>query len=164
MTAWCHGAAGIALSRMELLHASPTPDPYLKQEITSAIQTTLRTGFGHNHSLCHGDLGNLEVLLFAIQQCGMHQYTAELESLTEQILTRGEQQGWLSGIPLGVETPGLMLGLAGIGYQLLRLARPDMCPCLLLVAPPLLHKQSVDVISSRSNRNTFMGKGGVGCH
>jgi lantibiotic modifying enzyme len=41
MTAWCHGAAGIALSRMELLHASSTPDPYLKQEIAVAcVQVT----------------------------------------------------------------------------------------------------------------------------
>jgi lantibiotic modifying enzyme len=44
--------------------------------------------------------------------------------------------GWLCGVPLGVETPGLMLGLAGIGYQLLRLANPQAIPAVLLLDPP----------------------------
>jgi lantibiotic modifying enzyme len=42
----------------------------------------------------------------------------------------------VTGVPLGVETPGFMVGLAGIGYQLLRLARPDEVPSALLLAPP----------------------------
>ena len=32
------------------------------------------------------------------------------------------RDGWICGVPSGVETPGLMTGLAGIGYGLLRLA------------------------------------------
>jgi lantibiotic modifying enzyme len=39
-------------------------------------------------------------------------------------------------VPLGVETPGLMTGLAGIGYQLLRLAAPDIIPSVLVLEPP----------------------------
>jgi lantibiotic modifying enzyme len=40
------------------------------------------------------------------------------------------------GVPLNVETPGLLLGLAGIGYELLRLAEPERVPSLLTLAPP----------------------------
>jgi lantibiotic modifying enzyme len=47
-----------------------------------------------------------------------------------------DTHGWVTGVPLGVETPGLMTGLAGIGYQLLRLAEPEKVPSVLLVAPP----------------------------
>jgi lantibiotic modifying enzyme len=31
-------------------------------------------------------------------------------------------------MPLNIHTPGLMFGLAGIGYGLLRLAEPDSVP------------------------------------
>jgi len=36
-----------------------------------------------------------------------------------------------------VEIPSLMLGLAGIGYELLRLAEPDWVPSVLMLAPPV---------------------------
>jgi lantibiotic modifying enzyme len=43
-----------------------------------------------------------------------------------------QTHGWLSGAPLGAETPGLMMGLAGMGYGLLSLAQPDVFPTLLV--------------------------------
>jgi lantibiotic modifying enzyme len=48
-----------------------------------------------------------------------------------------ETQGWCTGVPLGVEVPGLMTGLSGIGYGLLRLARPELVPSVLALAAPL---------------------------
>jgi lantibiotic modifying enzyme len=41
------------------------------------------------------------------------------------------------GNPLGVASPGFMTGLAGIGYQLLRLAEPARVPSVLTLAPPV---------------------------
>ena len=38
---------------------------------------------------------------------------------------------WRSGAPGAVETPGLLMGLAGIGYELLRIANPDQVPSVL---------------------------------
>jgi len=35
-----------------------------------------------------------------------------------------------------VESPGLLTGLAGIGYGLLRLAEPTRIPSVLVLAPP----------------------------
>jgi type 2 lantibiotic biosynthesis protein LanM len=133
MTAWCHGAPGIGLSRLSLI--SYLDDPLLRQEVDQAIQTTRRMGFGGNHSLCHGDLGNLELLLTADQILPDISLQSEIEHLSGWILAGIEQNGWLSGVPLGVETPGLMTGLAGIGYGLLRLAAPDRLPSLLTLEP-----------------------------
>ena len=45
-----------------------------------------------------------------------------------------QQTGPQCGVPLTVETPGLMNGLAGIGYGLLRLVTP--LPSILLLQPP----------------------------
>ena len=60
-TSWCHGAPGIGLSRLHMLkHIN---DPVFYSEIEIAIKTTLSYGFDRNHCLCHGGLGNLELLL-----------------------------------------------------------------------------------------------------
>ena len=63
MCTWCHGAPGIGLARLRTL---PLLDnTAIRSEINIALKTTLENGFGGNHSLCHGDLGNLELLLQA---------------------------------------------------------------------------------------------------
>jgi lantibiotic modifying enzyme len=60
-----------------------------------------------------------------------------VRQLASMLLDNIEEQGWVTGIPRGVETPGLMVGIAGIGYALLRLAAPEQIPSLLLLDPPL---------------------------
>ena len=105
-------------------------------EIAAALQTTLTHGFGMNHSLCHGDLGNLETVLMAARVLGDAHYKQVVEQMESAILESIDTRGWLTGIPLYIETPGLMTGLAGIGYELLRLAYPDRVPSVLLLEPP----------------------------
>ena len=126
MTTWCHGAPGIGLARLcSLQHLD---DAAIRAEIETALQTTLAQGFGSNHSLCHGDLGNLELLLQASQVLEEPQWHAQVDRIAAIILESISRDGWLCGTPLGVESPGLMTGLAGIGYGLLRLAEPTRVP------------------------------------
>ena len=134
MTAWCHGAPGIGLARLRCLPY--LDDREIKAEIDTALKTTLKQGFGHNHSLCHGDLGNLELLLQASLTFNDSHLKAQVDRFTAIILESINKHGWLCGVPLGVETPGLMTGLAGIGYQLLRLAEPERVPSVLVLEPP----------------------------
>lgn len=134
MVTWCHGAPGIGLGRLASLPYFE--DGVMHEEIGIALQTTLAQGFGWNHSLCHGDLGNLETVLTAAQVLGDADYQAHTERLAAMLLESIETQGWLTGIPLGVETPGLMTGIAGIGYELLRLAAPERILCLLTLETP----------------------------
>jgi type 2 lantibiotic biosynthesis protein LanM len=136
MTAWCHGAPGIGLARLRSL--PHLDDAATRAEIATALKTTLAQGFGLNHSLCHGDLGNLELLLQASQVLDGPQWRPQVDRLAAMILESISQHGWLCGIPLGVESPGLMTGLAGIGYELLRLAEPTRVPSVLVLEPPLL--------------------------
>ena len=134
MVTWCHGAPGIGLGRLASLPYFT--DEVVHQEIAVALQTTLAQGFGWNHSLCHGDFGNLETVLTAAQVLGEAEYQAHTERLAAMLLESMETQGWLTGIPLGVETPGLLAGIAGIGFELLRLAAPERVPCLLTLEVP----------------------------
>lgn len=131
---WCHGASGIGLARLASL--AFLDDTATLDEINVILQTTRARGFGLNHSLCHGDLGSLDVLLTAKQLLGNGPSYEEIASLAAQQLESIERQGWSTGAPLGRETPGLMTGLAGIGYELLRLAEPEQVPSVLLLAPP----------------------------
>jgi type 2 lantibiotic biosynthesis protein LanM len=132
--AWCHGAPGIGLARVQALRH--LDDPLLHEEIAAAVGTTLARGFGRNHCLCHGDMGNLEFVMQAAQVRSDKRWRAEGERWAATILESIERDGWLCAVPLGVEAPGLMTGLAGIGYGLLRLAEPAQVPSVLALETP----------------------------
>lgn len=138
MTAWCHGAPGIGLARLSLL--SSYNDPQIQAEVAAAVSHTLNSGFGANHSLCHGDLGNLELLLAAAQSSQDAELIAKVGALTAAIAASIDRSGGICSTPLQIETPGLMVGLAGIGYELLRLADPWNVPSVLILEPPRLQK------------------------
>jgi class II lanthipeptide synthase len=132
-TAWCHGAPGIGLARFSTLRL--LDDRMVRAEIEIALKTTLENGMGLNDSLCHGDLGNLEFLVQAGELAGAPA-RAKANHIAAAIAERVANKRWLCGNPLKVESPGLMTGLAGIGYGLLRLADPARIPSVLVLAPP----------------------------
>ena len=134
MPSWSQGVTGIGLARLDTLQH--LHDAVTQAEIDSALAHTLARGFGHNHCLSHGDLGNLELLLQASLRLDAPRWTTEVKRLSSAIVDTIATQGWLSGVPLGVESPGLMTGLAGIGYALLRLAVPTRVPSVLVLEAP----------------------------
>jgi lantibiotic modifying enzyme len=134
LTAWCHGAAGIGLARLRSL--PHLDDARIRAEIEVAAETTLAHRFGGNHCLCHGDLGNLELLVQAGEALAEPRWRAEVGRRAALVLEGIACRGWLCGSPGGVESPGLMTGLAGIGYGLLRLAHPARVPSVLVLEPP----------------------------
>jgi type 2 lantibiotic biosynthesis protein LanM len=132
--AWCYGGPGIGLARVTAMRH--IDNPIVRQDLQRAIQATLSYGPGANHSLCHGDLGNLDFLLQASQATGDQELVLKVDELTNQIIASMKKYGWLCGVPLSVESPALMNGLAGICYGLLRMADPDRVPSVLILSPP----------------------------
>jgi type 2 lantibiotic biosynthesis protein LanM len=132
--AWCYGAPGIGLARLAMLKAGG--DEQMEDEVRTAVATTTAHGFGFNHSLCHGDLGNLELLIAA------RSHRAEL--VPADAIARGaatilddlEERGFVSGLVDPIDNPGFMTGVAGTGYQLLRLLDPSRVPSVLTFALP----------------------------
>ncbi|HEY4592362.1 MAG TPA: lanthionine synthetase LanC family protein, partial [Thermoanaerobaculia bacterium] len=94
-------------------------------------------GFGWCHPLCHGDLGALELILEAERALDAPGLDGERDRGLVQLLASLDQHGFLSGLPGHVEAPGLMDGLAGLGFGLLRQAFPDRVPSVLLLDPPV---------------------------
>jgi len=140
---WCYGAPGIALSRLRLLRGGGGGDDGARDrdasahdDLVRAAMLTLDRGFGTNHCLCHGDLGNLDVLAQAAPLIRDERLDAGIAPLTRAILAAIRDEGWRPGTVAGVESPGLMNGLAGIGLGLLRMAAPDCVPSVLGMDPP----------------------------
>jgi lantibiotic modifying enzyme len=134
MCAWCHGAPGIALGRLDSLRF--LDDAAMREDIATAIDATLAGGFGKGHSLCHGDLGNLEILALAAEILGTPGLAGRVGRLTGGVLSSIRDHGWRHGLIGRGEVPGLMLGLAGIGYGLLRSGAPERVPSVLRLALP----------------------------
>ena len=133
MTAWCHGAAGILLARAGGLESLDTPE--VQADIADALRAVLRyEGPGSDH-LCCGRCGRAEALLVAGERLGRPELAEAAQTLVARLLAEKAHAGAfvLGGAPPGAPpAPGLFQGLAGVGYTLLRLARPDELPCLLL--------------------------------
>jgi type 2 lantibiotic biosynthesis protein LanM len=137
---WRYGAPGIALGH--LLCLLYLDQATMRAQLDEALSATIAEGFGYNHagvgpnhSLAHGDCGNLEVVFLATQAFPAQGHD-HLERLMARVVGHIQQQGWMTGVPLNRETPGLLFGLAGIGYQCLRLAEPEYVPSVLTLAPP----------------------------
>ena len=136
---WCHGAPGIALSRMRA--SQLLGDGESAQEARLALATTrretaeyLRNGRG-NFSLCHG-LGGLGDILLLARQFGF----GDKEDVTQiaSIVSKAhrnhvcESSPWSCGTH-SAETAGALLELAGIGTFHLRIAHPAL-PSLLMLS------------------------------
>lgn len=112
---WCTGAAGLAV-------AGGDPGPLLSDRPVLA-----------DLSLCHGELGIAEALtVLATRDPAAATARRRHAGL---VLDAYAQHGARCGTPGGVTTPGLLTGLAGIGYGLLRLGFADRVPSVLLLEP-----------------------------
>ncbi|PKE27831.1 hypothetical protein CWS43_24445 [Rahnella sp. AA] len=143
---WCHGAPGVALSRLRAWQL--LDEPTLLQEALTGLTTTYQQLLQQlgtqpeqiNFSFCHGGAGNAEILFMGAEIL----QRPDFAELAHQIAALGIEKyqltdtPWPSGVfdPSGIgesgkETPGLMLGLAGTGLYYLRLFDPTRVETVL---------------------------------
>ena len=129
-TAWCHGAPGIALSRLRAMQLAPTPE--IASELHAALGTTGRATAamldapGTELCLCHGLTGNAEVLNLCAN--------GTARPLVWRVATHCRRTSVTERAPSPDASPGLMLGRSGIGLFYLRLFDPSV-PSVLLPYP-----------------------------
>lgn len=125
MVAWCHGAAGIGLTRLDQRHGD---------DLDRAIRAVVASGLHPVDHLCCGNSGRIDVLVEASHRlarpgllvearsraaamieraAGAHSYTLTTESTAKDLIR-----------------PGFFRGLSGIGYTLLRAADPGSLPAV----------------------------------
>lgn len=136
--AWCHGAPGIGLARLRGF--ALTGDERQRAEAEAAIGTTYAAlaapAAAEGFSLCHGLAGNAELFLLAAEVLGEPWYRQVAAEVGRRGIERygRPRRPWPCGVNGGGETPGLMLGRAGIGHFFLRLHHPAAVPSPLLIA------------------------------
>jgi type 2 lantibiotic biosynthesis protein LanM len=131
--AWCHGGPGITMARLCLPPAYR--DAQWQVEVDAGLRGILAHGLGAGHCLCHGDLGNLDVLIEAERQGVGPADLSDWRHAAGQVLERVRVHP-RCGTHQRIELLGLMTGLAGIGYGLLRCAEPRAVPSVLALQLP----------------------------
>ncbi len=129
---WCHGSVGIGAAAADLL-ARDGGDRWA-DVLRRAASATWPEGFGANHTLCHGDLGAWEVLHRA-WQVGLGPGGVSGEAVAAEVLTNLEEHGPVGGMTRDVFSPGMLAGLGGVAYQLLRMHPDSDLPSMLLPDP-----------------------------
>lgn len=111
---WCHGATGIALSRL-ILVSKGFYDKTITKELNVAIKQ-IEKRIGYNLSVCHGSLGNLEVL----RLLSMQDDTKVFKWVNSIAMEISKGKDIICGDNNRNSQVGLFMGFAGIGYQLLK--------------------------------------------
>lgn len=115
---WCHGSAGILLSKL-LLRKEGYQSETLSSSIESAIQIVKKEGFGKSPTYCHGDLGNLAILDFAGQTLNDVSLRNSVFNTFQEVYTGTIENNWNYKQLKSCNSYGLMIGLSGWGYSLL---------------------------------------------
>lgn len=134
MTAWCHGSAGILLGRTKMYNYLPDiHKERIKDELISALCSIEQTGFNTNDCLCHGNLGNTEIMLEYAKKFHNTDLKKNCQKIRENIAKGIIENSYDCGRKYlyGYKIPGFMTGVAGMGYSLLR--DLDEFPCVLSI-------------------------------
>jgi len=115
---------GIGLVAADLLRRGLN-SPAQADVVRRAAESCWRHGLGWSHTLCHGDLACWEMLDTAFQ-LGLAPIGLTRADVEGYVIASIEQHGPATGLARGAFVPGLMPGLGGVAYQLLRM-HPD-CP------------------------------------
>lgn len=126
---WCHGAPGILMGKLQLLKMGFS-DELINKEVQIAIDTTISSGLRQNWCLCHGDMGNLVIL----KEAGLvlnddklySQSVSSIENFIECLVEMMQTEKFKQE-----ENNGFMLGLSGVGYEILRVGREDNMPNIM---------------------------------
>jgi len=130
---FCHGATGIGLARLGGLKGLDTSE--IREHVEIAVRTSSDDLWDGPDFLCCGKFGRIEFLLEAAGRLERKELLGVARERAARILTDKEREGnfnLFEDFPAPVDNPGFFRGSAGIGYTLLRLARPDQFPCVLL--------------------------------
>ena len=130
MNTWCHGSAGILFSRTKMLGIfSPEIDQIVHNDILSALETSSSSVFASN-CLCHGNLGNSEIFREYYEKSNNPMALQKSIELCANAINNIFEPNLALPPLYDYSSPGLMTGLSGVGYSLLRTIDHSL-PCIL---------------------------------
>lgn len=138
-SSWCDGAPGIALSRMGAVCFMD--EPSLRSDLEDALKITRSLPEAANDQLCCGSFGRIDVLHTAGTLLDRLHLSDHAREMSRRVVDRSSKGDFsLSFQTYHPETfhldhsrTSLFLGLAGVGYTLLRLRYPRLLPSILML-------------------------------
>lgn len=140
-SSWCDGAPGIALSRLGAVRSMD--DPSLRSDLENALKITRALPESNNDQLCCGNFGCIDVLHTAGTLLDRLQLSEHARGMSQRTVERSSANNFR--LLLQTHHPqtsridqlrsSLFLGLAGVGYTLLRLRYPLLLPSILMLEP-----------------------------
>ncbi|MBI1767319.1 MAG: hypothetical protein HYR67_02965 [Bacteroidetes bacterium] len=146
MTAWCHGAPGIGLTRLRAYEL--TNDNSYLTDLHLALECTkedLRNGENNTYTLCHGLGGNANLFIEANRVL----VDSDLLVISRQIALdaikcKQTVNKYYSGYSkIDIEDTSLFMGDAGIGYYYIQVTDPEGTPSILM--PRLKERSGVNL-------------------
>ncbi|MDB6036609.1 MAG: Lanthionine synthetase family protein [Verrucomicrobiales bacterium] len=139
MVTWCHGASGIALSRLALGSMFGCQD--FNDEAGIGMKTTHDAGSVYVDHLCCGKLGRAAILERGGRRLNRPDWRSRARGLTRSTIDAAREHknyALFWNLPRTLPNPGLMQGVAGIGYHFLDFAeslegRTSTLPEILLL-------------------------------
>jgi lantibiotic modifying enzyme len=116
------------------LAALPILDtPQVREDISHGLRATRQAGIKGLDTVCCGAMGRVETLVVTAKELGHPAYLQEAQELASAMLRRSRNEdsyalGWKKAPYLA----SFHQGMAGIGYEFLRLGAPGSLPSLLL--------------------------------
>ncbi|MBD2207954.1 type 2 lantipeptide synthetase LanM [Calothrix sp. FACHB-1219] len=130
---WSHGTAGIVLARLGSLTILDHEE--IRQEIISGLNTIQNSNLNLVDRLSCGNFGIIDVFLEAATKLSHPNLLADAQKLAASIVNKTHETGHFylfSPHHQDIYNPGFFNGMAGIGYELLRLSYPKLLPAILL--------------------------------
>jgi type 2 lantibiotic biosynthesis protein LanM len=130
---WRTGCAGIGLAGLDTLAALDRNKAH--STVETALGLCLSASLSGPDQVCSGIAGRLDFLAEAAERgYGSHLLTAARKQAGACIIRAQRNSGFYlhPHLPAGAFLPGFYEGLAGIGYEFLRLAFPGKLPSVLL--------------------------------
>jgi type 2 lantibiotic biosynthesis protein LanM len=149
MSKWCHGDAGILISRLQLKLAledvmSAEQSAMIEADIRTCESNLWRHGLGSGYGLCHGDFGNLLCLLALYRRTENREGAARTLQAMSEAAENFLDQDFMSED--NVPVLGMMLGIAGVGQALMTAIDPALPDVLALTFMP---RSSADAVPDR---------------
>jgi len=137
VSGWCHGAPGIALSRLTALYVLREADEAgVADDLDRALTRTSTSPLRELDHLCCGNAGCADILLEAGRVLENDSLVRRSRRLAEGMLEGADERGWIVARAKADGSDrhmsgGLWQGTAGVAYALLRMTDPDRYPTLL---------------------------------
>lgn len=125
-SAWCHGAAGIGLSRLRTYQL--TKQDFLLEDASIATKILLNKSFENNQifSLCHGLLGDLYTLSTLNAFLKENEISLKIVDGFDKITSLVEYLSFPDSKNHSLQNPSFMTGWAGVGYFFLSIISPKL--------------------------------------